>query len=184
MKTASWKAWKIAITVVLAAIVAADAGLAIFLWRDSRQSPVVQQVNASYLEVQAKLFQADVARGTKIRQSLPQVGRDCDRFYREAFLDPGTGYSEIESDLDDIASKSGLKMGEIQYKRADWKDRGVTELTIDADVQGSYSAVIQFINGIERSKRFYLLQDLALQSASNGGGIRLALQLRTFFRMA
>lgn len=184
MKTQSWQGWKIAITAALAVLLAADIGFGFFLWHASRQDPAVLRANGNNLEIEAKKLRADVQRGTQIRASLPQVGKDCDRFYHEAFLDPGTGYSEIESDLDQIAGKSGLKVGQIQYRRADLKDRGVTELTIAAQVEGSYSSIIQFINGIERSKRFYLLQGLQLQSASTGNGIRLALELRTFFRTA
>ncbi len=48
---------------------------------------------------------------------------------------------------------------------------------MDAD----YPAVIQFINGLERSKYFYLLDDLQLASATTGG-IRLQIGLHTYFR--
>jgi hypothetical protein len=57
----------------------------------------------------------------------------------------------------------------------------VTLITITESVDGNYPAIIQFINGLERSKYFYLLNNLQLDT-SNLGGIRLRLELRTYFR--
>jgi hypothetical protein len=61
------------------------------------------------------------------------------------------------------------------------KGRGVTEISIGTSVEADYPAVIQFINGLERSKYFYLLDDLQLGSASSGA-IRLQIGLHTYFR--
>jgi hypothetical protein len=61
------------------------------------------------------------------------------------------------------------------------KDRGVTLVTVLDSVDGDYPAIIQFINGLERSKYFYLLNDLHLDTAL-AGAIRLHLELRTYFR--
>jgi hypothetical protein len=133
------------------------------------------------LETQAKLLKADVARGDKIRASLPTVGKDCDLFYHDAFLDSGTGYSDIESDLGNIAVKSGLRVGGLTLNQKEVKGRGVTLITISESVDGDYPAIIKFINGLERSKYFYLLNNLQLDT-SNLGGIRLRLELRTYFR--
>lgn len=52
---------------------------------------------------------------------------------------------------------------------------------MNMDLDAEYPAIIQFINGLERSKNFYLLDSLRLTSASTGG-IRLDLDLHTFFR--
>mgnify|MGYP001608520988 FL=1 len=59
--------------------------------------------------------------------------------------------------------------------------RGVTEVTVSATVEGDYVSVVRFINGLERSDNFYLLDSLGLAS-STGGSIKLNLQLRTYFR--
>ena len=57
----------------------------------------------------------------------------------------------------------------------------MTLVTVLDSVDGDYPAIIQFINGLERSKYFYLLNNLQLDT-SNLGGIRLRLELRTYFR--
>jgi Tfp pilus assembly protein PilO len=176
-----WRAWKKVIGYSLVALLAVDLGLIFILWQSSREGVEDMRAQRNRLETEAKLLQADVARGEKIRASLPAVGKDCDGFYRDAFLDSAVGYSSIESDLGEIASKAGLKTTSINLSQKEVKSRGVTQVVITDSVEGDYPAIIHFINGLERSKYFYLLNDLRLDSASTGG-INLRLELRTYFR--
>jgi hypothetical protein len=87
----------------------------------------------------------------------------------------------VESDLEAIARKANLRTTDLKFKQKDLKDHGVTEVSIDGTVEGEYPALVQFINGLERSKNMYLLDTLSLASVSTGG-IRLKMDLRTYFR--
>ncbi|MDE3169618.1 MAG: hypothetical protein KGL75_05700, partial [Acidobacteriota bacterium] len=130
---------------------------------------------------QAKLLRADVARGEKIRVSLPQAGRQCDAFYDKAFFDATTGYSQIETDLDSISKSAGVQTGGLEFKQRLVKDRGVTEIDVSTKVTADYPSLIRFINGLERSQDFYLLDGLTLHSAKSGQ-VDLVLDLHTYFR--
>lgn len=178
---ASWQLWKRSVLIAIAALCTVDIALGVFLWQGSRVGPGELRVQAEGLRSQAKLLGADVERGEKIRASLPQVGKDCDAFYHSAFLNPATAYSDVESDLETIAHKSNLKTTDITFKQKPLQDHGVTELAISGTIEGEYPALVQFINGLEKSKNLYLLDGLSLASASTGG-IRLRLELRTYFR--
>ncbi len=176
-----WDAWKKWTGMALAVLLIADLGLAVFLWQSASQAPEEMRAQSERLAIQAKLLKADIARGEKIRASLPEVRKDCDSFYQDSFLDPVTGYSDIETDLDSIASKAGIKTSGFSFKQKEVKDRGVTEIDIDTTVAADYPSVIEFINGLERSKYFYLLDQVQLNAAA-AGGIQLNIGLHTFFR--
>jgi hypothetical protein len=178
---ATWRTWKLWVGIALAVILALDIGLGAYLWHGSLQEPQALRLERDQLALQARELRADVTRGEKIRASLPQAGKDCDSFYQQSFLDSPTGYSQIEGDLDAIATKSGVKISGYTFKQKLIKDRGVTEIEITTTLDADYPAVIQFINGLERSKNFYLLDSLRLTSASTGG-LRLDLDLHTYFR--
>jgi len=175
---ASWKKWTVA---GLAVLLLADASLAVFLWQSGQQGVDSMRAERDRLSLTAKLMRADVKRSDSIRASLPQVGKDCTDFYEKTFPEAETGYSDVEADLDSIASRAGLSASGVSFKPTELKDRGVTLLEITAQVSGDYSSIIKFINGLEVSKNFYLLNDLQLDSASNGA-IRLQLKLHTYFR--
>ena len=177
----TWQPWKIGVGAALALVLLLDIALAGYLWHASYEQPEALRMERSQLELQAKKLHADVQRGNKIRASLPEAGKQCDAFYQQSFLDSSNGYSRIESDLGEIASKSGVRVSGYTFKQKDVKDRGVTEIQVTLGLDAEYPAIIQFINGIERSKNFYLLDSLHLTSASTGG-IRLDLDLHTYFR--
>lgn len=176
-------AWQIWTLVALAVLLTADVALGIFLWQTSRMGPAELRAESSRLATESRLLKADIARGEKIRTSLPQVGKDCDAFYHDSFLDPVTGYSDIETDLDSIAAKAGVKTAGFGFKQKEVKDRGVTQISINTTVDADYPAIIEFINGLERSKYFYLLDEVQMTSAQSGG-IQLQIALHTFFRTA
>jgi Tfp pilus assembly protein PilO len=179
---ASWKIWKKVIVAAVVALFVADLGLAFILWQTSREGADAMASQRDRLALQAKLLKADVARGEQIRQSLSGVGKEYDGFYKTAFLGSTDGYSAIDEDLGTIANKANLKSSGITFQEKPVEGRGVEEVKISDTVEGDYPAIIQFINGLERSRYFYLLSDLKLDSATTGNGIRLHLELRTYFR--
>lgn len=179
---AAWKTWKIWIIAGLVALFVADLTVGYMLWQSSRQGVESMRAQRDRLALESKLLKADVERGQKIRESLSGVGKEYDAFYHTTFLGSTDGYSAIDEDLGSIANKANLRSSGIAFHEKEVKGRGVVEVDISDTVEGDYSAIIQFINGLERSKYFYLLSDLKLGSASTGGGIRLNLELRTYFR--
>jgi microsomal dipeptidase-like Zn-dependent dipeptidase len=177
----SWQKWKDATRILLGALITADLLLAAFLWQAARQGPEAMRVQRDRLAAQEILLRADVQRARKIRASLPQVGKDCDAFYHESFLDAASGYSSIQTDINALAAKAGVRTSGLTFTQKDIAGRGVTEISIQTGVSADYPALIRFINNLERSRNFYLLDDLQLGSAT-AGEIRLQLTLHTYFR--
>jgi len=181
-KNSSWRTTKLLTTIALSVLLLLDASLGIFLWRSSREDPSDLDAQLLQLVAQSKLRTSEVRKGTAIRASLPQVSQDCAKFYGDTFLDKSNGYSAIVADLSAIADKAGLRTSDTSFKENEVKeDHTLTQVAISTSVEGNYSSVIKFINGLEQSKNFYLLNDLHLATAS-GGMIKLQLDLRTYFR--
>ncbi len=174
----NWKKW---LTIALAVPLVLDLGLAVYLWRGGRGNPREIRAEVNHLTTEAKLLQADVDRGERIRSSLPQAGKDADSFYQDSFLDASTGYSRIESDLGAIAAQAGVRTSGFAFKEKPTKESGVTQISVTTSVEADYPAVVKFINGIERAKNFYLLDQMQINSVSTGG-LSLELELHAFFR--
>ena len=62
----------------------------------------------------------------------------------------------------------------------------MTEIAIDATVNGDYKSVIGFLNGLQRSPSLYAVDSLALASEkasqTSSNVIKVALHLKTYFR--
>ncbi len=146
-----------------------------------RMSPQEQKNEEQRLQRQHDLLAADVRRASEIRQRLPVVQRECDEFFAKELRPASTGYSSVVGDLGELAKKAGLRTNAITFRQHDVANRGVVEVQVVATVEGDYPSLVSFINGLERSKNFYLLDSLQLAS-STGGSLKLNLELRTYFR--
>jgi Tfp pilus assembly protein PilO len=175
------RSWKRGVLTGLVVVLLLDGVLLVVNWRAARASMHSQREQAARLNRQADQLASDVTRAEAIRGRIPQVKQNSDRFYADQFLPAATGYSSIVAELGELAGHSGLKTGGISFKQKELEKRGVTEIQISASVEGDYPSLIHFINGLERSKNFYLLDDLRLASVTTGS-IKLQLELRTYFR--
>lgn len=179
--TKKWARWKIATVAVVSLIVLGDVFFGAALWQAGREGPAEMALRRAQLARTAQELQTDVERGQRIKASMPQVGKDCDDFYKTAFLDPRTVYSTVDSDIGELASKAGVKTNGLNFKSRPVPDRNVSELDISTTVNGDYASLLKFVNGIERSKNFYFLNQLEL-GESGANGIRLQLVLHTYVR--
>jgi len=175
------KTTKIIIRVILGIVVAADIVLAGVNWQmvAANRTP---QAELNALKRQHALMAADVTRAETIRTTLPEIEQQCDGFFKQNFRPIASGYSSVISDFGTLSRGAGLQAENLNFHQHDADKRGVTEVDISAVVTGDYSSVVRFVNNLEHSDTFYVLDGLSLANSGSGGLLRLNLQLRTYFR--
>jgi Tfp pilus assembly protein PilO len=163
------------------AILAADLGL--LGYNVFRQAPTAEAQRADELQLDAQRVRLrdDVKRAQGFRDRLPEVGRQGDIFYNTELRPAASGYSGIVSDLNGIAKEAGLRTNGLSFTQKEVGNRGIMEIQITGTVEGAYPNLVSFINGLERSNSFYVLESLELASSS-GSELRMNLRLRTYFR--
>jgi hypothetical protein len=167
-------------------LVLADVALAAYSWQLSSAPHTPQQL----LEVQVKqhnLLKGDIIRAQGIRDNTPDIQKDCVKFEQSLFP-ASSGYSAVRSELGAMAGKSGIQLEDLAFKRTDIASRGVTEVAVDATVNGNYKSVIVFLNALQRSPNQYAVDTLTLASDTSHQAstnvIKVALHLKTYFRTA
>jgi Tfp pilus assembly protein PilO len=170
----------------LVVLIGADVALAAYRWNMGGSSGD-RAADLARQDRELKLSQADIDRARKIKDSMPAIQADCDKF--EHMLFPAsTGYSSVTAELDSIAQKAGAQVQDLNFKQAEVPQRGLTSVEITSIVSGTYSSVVHFVNGVQRSPNIYLLDSLSLASDSQnpgaGAAIKVTLHLQTYFRTA
>jgi type IV pilus assembly protein PilO len=167
-------------------LVFADVVLAAYSLRLSSapRSPL-QELNLQLKQLE--ILKADIKRAQDIREKMPTIKKDCDRFENSLFP-AATGYSSITSELGDIAKKAGLQIETLGLKQKEIPEHGVTEIALDATVTGDYKNVVLFLNGVQRSPNLYVVDGLGLGSENTNqgptGAVKVALHMKTYFRTA
>ena len=170
------------IIVGLVVLVAADIGLAFYGWNQSAgRQP---QDELAVLTRNRDLLRADIARAQDIRKRIPAIKEDCDRFEGSLYLS-SKGYSSVSAELDSIAAKAGLTIDSTGFRQSDVKGREMEQVEIDAVVDGSYSQVVHFLNGLQRAQNVYAVEALEAKAdvaPGSGGKVRVQMHIKTYFR--
>jgi len=166
-------------------LVAADIALATYSWNFA-SGPRSQQ-DLMVLTRNRDLLRADILRAQDIRRKIPAIQKDCDEFEKSLYPS-STGYSAVSAELDAIAQKAGLQIESRTLREDELKPRKLTEVQIETMVVGSYSGVVRFLNGLQRSNVVYAVEGLSARSETgqNGqtGHVRVTLHIKTYFRTA
>jgi Tfp pilus assembly protein PilO len=166
-------------------LVAADVALAVYGW-NLAAAPRPQQ-ELAVLTLNRDLLRADITHAQDIRQKIPAIQKDCDQF-EQSLYPTSTGYSSVSAELGAIAGKSGLQLESSGLHETDLKSRGLTEVSIEVAVNGSYAGVVRFLNGLQRSSQVYAVEGLSAKSESGHQGpmgeVRVTMHIKTFFRTA
>jgi hypothetical protein len=145
------------------------------------QSPHVAPGALKQLDMQEKSYRADNTRLDKFRAELPADEKQWDEFFTTHFRPAGAGYSAVSEDLGQLSRAAGLRTDTITFHQHSPDARGLMQIDIATAVEGDYESLVSFLNKLEHSDHFYVLDSLALASSS-AGKLRLNLQLRTYFR--
>ena len=165
---------------VLAVILMADAVLIGVRWSINSSSHV-QPGDLNRLGMLEKQYRADNARLGRFRTELPADEKQWDEFFTTHFHPAGAGYSAISEDLGDLSRSAGLRSDSISFHQHAPDARGLVQVDISTAIEGDYDSLVQFLNKLEHSDNFYVLDSLTLASSSLGK-LRLNVQLRTYFR--
>jgi Tfp pilus assembly protein PilO len=171
---------KILIRAVVALVLILDAALIAANYRLTA-SPEATSDQVRLLRRRRDMMAADIHRAADIRKSLPDVEAQSAKFYEKDLRPAGAGYSSVLLDLGTLAHDAGLEITSTHFREKIVDKRGVDEVTISVSMTGAYPSLVSFINGLERSGSFYLLDNLSLDSKSEGK-LQLNLELRTYFR--
>jgi len=167
-------------------LVLADVALAAYSWRLA-SAPHSPREQLSLEMKQHDLLKADIKRAQDIRDKIPAIQKNFDQFEYSLFP-ASSGYSAVRSEVGAIARKSGIQLDDLSFKPTEIANRGMTEVAIDATVNGDYKSVIGFLNGLQRSANRYAVDSLTLASENANQGsanvIKVALHLKTYFRTA
>lgn len=164
----------------LGVVLASDIVLIGLNWQ-LNSSPHVQTADLNRLSMLDKQYRADNARLERFRTELPADEKEWDSFFTTHFHPATAGYSAISEDLGQLSTSAGLRADNISFHQHSPDARGLMQIDISTAVEGDYDSLIQFLNKLEHSDNFYVLDSLSLASGSVGK-VRLNLQLRTFFR--
>ena len=128
-------------------------------------------------QVQLRQMKLQMAPLGGLDQTVEKTRGQLKTFFDERIP---ANYSAIESNMTDLEVKSGVRLSRVQYTQGK-PGPDLTPITMDAAISGAYPAIMHFVNGIERAKTFYVIQEMALTGEQNGQ-VNLRIRVSTWLR--
>lgn len=174
----SYRYW---IYAVLAVLLLTDGWVYLYWISPQEVSPQVTAADVQRLEAQVEELAKEVARLRRVREHLPQLDTQIRQFIGEHFVPDSAGFSEVASDLQRFASKSGVELRRISYKTEEEQERpDMRKIQVSTTVEASYANLLEYLQELEGASRFYLVDDVDA-SSTRGRLLRVQIQLSTYF---
>lgn len=132
-----------------------------------------QDINQLRAKLTTENRQVEPLRG--LDKKIPLATKQIDEFYRTRFAEHD---SEVAEALVDLAKQTGVKIQTTKFKWSDPEPVGLRRIEIETSVQGDYQPLAKFLNGLERSKVFFIINSIGL--AQQNGPIQLQMRLETY----
>ncbi|MEZ2348335.1 hypothetical protein [Terriglobus sp. RCC_193] len=150
-------------------------GVRLYMVSGSTGTQGSEAIVVAQSRVAAANLAAEKLRG--VDSKLQASDTEAQKFYTDRLP---YAYSDVAAAIGTLAKETNVRWSRASYVQAAPTD-GVTELRIDGAVMGDYVSVAHFINAMERSKSFFLIENLALTGAQ-GGLVNLQLRIGTYIR--
>ncbi len=127
-------------------------------------------------DVQAKT--KTVVPPDQVQQRVEEARKQIAQFVQERV--PAQP-SELSVELGRLASEAGVGLSSVRYEELDPDVPGLRHYRISAIIAGNYLQEVKFINALERSKHFYVIDNVNLGEQQQGA-VRLGISLDTYLR--
>jgi type IV pilus assembly protein PilO len=166
------------VTAWILGIIAAVAGLALVL---PLRPPVYEKdAELNDAKLTAKRLESEVGPLRDLPTKLVKARSDIAVFYKERFPDR---FSAVPETLGKLAAEHKVRLTDVKYETSDnGMPAGLNLVAMEADLGGDYPNVVHFINALERSKTFFLIDRITLGEEGTGGGVRLQIRIISILR--
>lgn len=128
--------------------------------------------------------QTTIQRLQKIVEKCDVARNEGDQFLTTYFLDRQNSSSKLELELDAAATAANIHPRDRSYNDEPIEGSDTLGIrTINANYEGTYADLIQFINQLDRSKRLLILDQMNAQPIQGTPGtLAITLKMAVFYR--
>ncbi len=127
-------------------------------------------------DVQAKT--KTVVPPDQVQQRIDEARKQIVEFERARIPSEA---SAVSVELGKLASDAGVKLSTVRYDEMDSDVPDLRHYRISAIIAGDYLQEVKFINALERSKQFYVIDSVNLGEQQQGA-VRLQINVDTYLR--
>jgi len=174
---------RIAVRAILGLLLVANLVMAVIAFKPFGGSADDLRREEATLRRQLAALQARVASSKRLVSKVETARKEGDQFLSKYVTERRVLTSTVQEELNRIAKEAGgaylpITMNADQIEGSDtlWM------LTINAGYQGTYTNLTKFVNLMDKSPLFLIIENMQLAPQQTGQNLNVSLKVLTFFR--
>jgi Tfp pilus assembly protein PilO len=139
------------------------------------------------LSAQLSQRERSLARTKQIVEKVQRARTEGDGFLGQYFSDENTTAAMIVAELYGAAKEAGIKMGTVTWTREAIEGSDtLMMLTSQIGFEGNYANLTKFVNLVDKSQRFMIIENMQAAAPQQQGGqaLNVTLKIDTFVKGA
>ena len=171
------------IGLALAVLAVVDLVIYLFAIGPLSESDRERRLMADTLQKQVKERTVQVEKLAAIVQKVEKARTDGDKLLQEITMPRRSAFSSIVSELDQAAQQAGVELRDRGYnvEPIEGSDT-LSMMTVNVGLEGSYENLVRFLNQLDRSPRFLIIESLGAAPQQSGANLNVSVKLDAFVR--
>jgi type IV pilus assembly protein PilO len=174
---------RVIVRALLAFLLAANLAAAVMAFKPFGGSADDLRRRRGELQGQLAQLQARLAQTRKLASKVASARAEGDGFIERYVSDRRTTFSTIFEEMDRTAQQAGIKPRDRNVELSPIEGSDTVEMmSITAGYEGPYESLEKFINLLDRSPRFLIIESLVAAPQQGGQMLNVTLKLDTFVK--
>jgi type IV pilus assembly protein PilO len=178
---------RIVMRVLIGVLLAANLAAAVVAFKPFGGSADDLRREQQMLTAQLTRAQQQLANSKRLVDKVEQARTEGDKFLDQYFTDGQTTAALILTELNSTARDAGIKMGQAQFNRENIEGSDTLQmLTTNVGFEGNYTNLTKFVNLLDKSARFMIIESMqaAAPQQQAGQSLNVSLKIDTFVKDA
>jgi type IV pilus assembly protein PilO len=178
---------RVAMRLVIGTLLVANLAAAIVAFHPFGGGPDDLRREQQSLTAQLAQLRGRIASSKVLVDKVQTARTQGDKFLDEYFTDTPTTSAIILSELTELAKQANIRMGTAQWNRDPIEGSDtLVMLTTQVGFDGTYASLTKFINLLDKSPRFMIIESLQAAAPQQQGGqsLNVTLKIDTFVKEA
>lgn len=183
LENISWRDPRVIMRAILFTLVLANLVAFYFVMVPLGGSPEELDARVSSLQVQVASQRKSLERVRGMSTKMTSARRDAETFEERSFTDRRVVYSTLVGEIAQAAQASGIRVKEHALASEDVEGtENLGMITVNANYEGTYGDLIQFVNRVDRSRRFVIIESLSAAPQQGTNLLNVAMKMNIFAR--
>jgi Tfp pilus assembly protein PilO len=180
--SSQWREPRVLLRGIIGALLAANLAAAVIAFKPFGGGVEDLERQEAGLQQQLVSLHNRIAASKLLVEKMQKARRDRDEFLAKYVADARIGASTITDELNRISSEAGVKQLPVTFSPVDIEGSDTFKMiTVSEGCEGNYQSLAKFINLVDRSPKFLIIESLSTSAPQqNGAALSVQLKIDTF----